>query len=82
MFTATGKQVLLGKSHYADATTPERANRIVQALNFCAIEDAALEDEMSEAISDSIDMDWSPSDGARACVKRIKELAAVPVAEA
>jgi hypothetical protein len=42
---------------------------------------ADLEDDLAEAISDSLDYDWSSRDGARACVKMLKDraaLAAIP----
>ncbi len=39
-----------------------------------------LVDELDEAITDTIDMDWSPSWGARACVERLEKLGLFPVA--
>ena len=35
-----------------------------------------FEDEISDAISDSIDMDWSSRDGARAVVAYLKQIGA------
>lgn len=45
-----------------------------------AITREELVDELDEAITDTIDMDWSASWGAEACVKRLEKLGLFPVA--
>lgn len=61
------KRVLVGVENGNQAAE----NVAVIAYAFGRLTAEELEDELSEIISDSIDMDWSPRDGAKAIIRKM-----------
>ena len=55
----------------AENSNQAAENLVVIAYAFGRLSAEQLEDELSDIISDSIDMDWSPRDGAKAIVRRM-----------
>ena len=64
-----------------DPKAAESVRRQAQAIADLERSDwTALEDDISDAISDSLDMDWTSSDGAKAVVRLLNELRIPPLA--
>lgn len=55
----------------AENSNQAAENLVTIAYAFGRLTAEQLEDELSDIISDSIDMDWSPRDGAKAIVRRM-----------
>lgn len=53
-------------------------NCVVTAYAFARMNSEMLENQLSDIISDSLDMDWSPTDGAKAIVRRMVHNLSVP----
>ncbi|WP_337846783.1 hypothetical protein [Sphingomonas sp.] len=70
----TGKEVLRGAEHVCDAASVEQASAIVAALNASApLDQQELEDVIADAITDSMDMDWTSTIGAKAVVRALQQ---------
>lgn len=60
----------------AECTLPPRGwfcTRLAYHEEPCQIVPGFDEDEIADAIGDSLDMDWTPRDGARAVMKMIRD---------